>query len=252
LLLSTILFNGALMALSAPAAYANNCSTTGGQSGKPSYYYAELVDTDTSSAYGVGAYSQPYTWTLNSGLTYSHMNIWATLLYDSSDWSQTGYVKGSSDGWSTSNRVPYAEFGISGTVIANYTWASYAIIDNDDGDIEAWTYSQSGSTFIAHTIVYSSNLNTAFLDTQNMQSLSQGTPETSLEVQYLNSYSGTCDSFSTYSSTSGAVYTTSVSTSEPINSGTSWSSCQTGTVNSPYTVYENVATCSGVIEYYGS
>ena len=130
---------------------------------------------------------------------------------------------------------------------------------NDDGDLEAWTYSENGNgMYVAYGEAYSSYYNLDFVSYHTMTIFDEyGPAQTSIEAWY--STSGlTCDSFGTssdYSSTSAQVYTTSVSTSQPLSAGTDWSTCtlDPSTSNSPYSTAENVSgDCYAVLEYYGA
>jgi len=233
------------MLVRTPPVYATTCNYS---SSTPTYLYATLYDEDTSTAYGVGSYSDPSTWTIPDAALTGHVALWVNLLYESNAWVQAGYDKGTTDGYNPSDRVPYTEINVYGSYWAA-VWTSDAIIDGDSGDIEAWTYSQSGNVFTAHGLTYSSNLNTAFVGSATTGSLSVGVPTIGLEVAYV-SYSGTCDSVSEYTTTSGEVYTTSTSTSEPLSVGTSWATCTTWSENSPYWYSES--SCHGTIDYSGS
>jgi hypothetical protein len=241
------------MLVHTPAVYATNCTTSGGNAGGPTYY-AGYQDTDTSSAYGVGAYSTPESWTLNTSPSNGHMDMWVNLLYNSNSWSQVGYQLGYASGIGTlTSRYVYFEFVNSGYDQTGTGYIGDAIPNNDGGLLEAWTYSENPSgQFTAEGEAYSSYWNLYMVSSANMGIfLKTGLAQTSIEAYY--KANATCDVYTSYSSTETHVYTTSVSTSQPINVGTSWSNCAANPnpSNSPYHAVINV-DCWGVIEFYGS
>jgi hypothetical protein len=258
--LSALLVNAALMLARAPPVFASACSSTGGDGGT-AWYYAGWKDTDTSSAYGVGADASPAAWKFNTGDTQSHMDLWVTQGYPlDSSWAQTGYTNGTSPLGTYTSRYIYFEFGYNSNPIsgAGGVASSYPIPNNDDGELEAWTYSVNGNgMYVAEGEAYSYAYNLYFVSSHTMTIFDEyGPASTALEAWY--STSGlTCDSFGTSSSYSGTgeqVYTTSVSTSQPLSVGTDWSTCtlDPSTSNSPYSTAQNISgDCYAVLEYYG-
>jgi len=254
--LSAIMVNGVLTLIGAPPAYATTCSSSGGQTGKPGYYYAEERGSDTTNAYGVGVHSIPYTWTLNTGTSNGHMDLYVNLGYsnDAYSWSQTGYGYGNLSkaiGISNSRNV-YMEFAIAGRAQAGSYLFGTSIPDNDQGYLEVWTYNydMSSGHYTARGEAYSPAWSTYYVSSQDMGIfLSSGPVETSTEAWYMN-YNNPCDNYSPYSTTSGAVYTTAVWGSEPLSSGLGWGSCAPGTVNYPYNVAA-VGLCNQTVQYWG-
>lgn len=220
------------------------------------YYYAGLEDQDTIATYGVGADTDPYTWDLNVPAADGHILLWVTLNFPIvGDWIQAGYVFGTIDGTTTSDRVPYVEDGFSSPSPTAQVWSSDVIINNDDGYIEAWSYSYNSHTgdYTGAGAIYSPNYGTVFLyDTMNMGTYDNGVSYVGLENDYAASYSGTCNAVYNYSTTSNQVYTTSVSTSNPVSVGTSWSSCGQWQQNNPYSYSKASGTCDGTIDFYNN
>jgi hypothetical protein len=223
--------------------------TTCSAGSNPVYDYAIQTDTDTTQAYGVGTYSTPNTWTFNTMASQGHMILDAVLWYWTLGqyWSQSGYVIGGLDTGTANNRVPYMEVRVQGNDPQYAIWNSYTIPDNDQGKIQDWTYSQdAGGNYIAHGLVYSPYWNLNFLTTANLGPNEKfGKVYLGLETEYYI-YTGACDKYAQYSTTNGAVYTTSMSTSEPLSVGTSWSGCTTRH-DSPY----HTTGCASTIQYWG-
>jgi hypothetical protein len=81
--------------------------------------------------------------------------------------------------------------------------------------------------------------------------LDSGQVSTSTEAWYQDPYNSTCDNYAQYATTSGAVCTTAVSSSEPLFSGgLGWGSCGFGPMNFPYNVAKT-GLCSQTGDYWG-
>jgi hypothetical protein len=223
----------------------------GGEGGGGTYYASE-IDLDTGSAYGVATYTDLSTLTLNAPDTDTHQDLWVELVIGSGQyWEQAGYMEGTDESGTSSVLVPYAEFN-TGTAVSYHDTAD-PIPAADSGYIEVWTYEKdSSNNYWAQATIDSAYYGQAFSYDYNMgMTYSNGEPYAALEEAYFNSYSSTCNSVSQYTEMDAAVYTTSMSTSSPIDVGTSWSSCSTEFNNSPYHI-ALVGTCDEDFEYYGS
>ena len=245
------------MLVNVPAAYASTCNSSGGQRGD-GYYYAGEQDGDTTNAYGVGAHSTPYTWTLNTATSSGHMLLWVNLGYSISirSWSQTGLGIGliNPDIGTSNSRNVYMEF-VNNLVTQSGSYLfGTSIPDNDQGYLEAWTYSYDAGTghYTARGEAYSPIWSTYYVSSADMgPNLRSGPVSTSIEALYIT-YSGTCDNYSQYTATSGAVYTTSTQGSEPLSAGFGWGSCalNPNPSNPPYSV-SVPGLCSQTVDYWG-
>jgi hypothetical protein len=208
-----------------------------------------------------GAHSNPSTWTLNTATSNGHMLLYVNLGYTITinSWSQMGFGIGfiNQDIGSSNSRNPYAEFVINRVTQVSPGGKSQifpqSIPNGDLGYLEAWTYlfNQSNGTYTAKGEAYSPIWANHYIASANMgPSLRSGPVSTSIEAQYIN-YNSTCDNYSQYTTTSGALYTTAVQGDEPINLGSAWLGCTPAPnpANPPYSVSES--QCWSTVQYWG-
>jgi hypothetical protein len=252
-----LLVSSVLLLSGTPIALASTCSSTGGYAGGP-YYYAFIQNTDSYNLYGVGTNTTPYTWTFDTDYIDSNRQNWAVNLKfprcvecSFESWAQTGYMIGTGQGETAESRLIYFEFSVNGADSFGLV-TGYTIPDNDAGYAEVWQSSQDAQgRYIATAKVYSPSNGISVSTSHNMEAYNvNGKAQHWTEAVYPGSYSGDCNVFEQYTHSSGAVYTTSVSSSEPKTSGTSWSATGCwGWSNYPYSIaksgphsycYENI------------
>lgn len=210
----------------------STCTSSGGDSSVPGYYYATGY-TNQGDRDGVAGYVNAAAWTYASGSN-GHSLTYIDLNFDDgtgAHWAQVGLGIGDVGGQTQSSRSIYFEWN---TATYNIQWVtSHSIPDNDNGYAKDYAYSANGDGTYNFQLSMSSPYWSSTWSTQpNVGARYKGTLQADTENQYANSYSGSCNTVSINSQTS-LVYSSSV-TSSPTWS--SWTGTCSTYQNSPYVI----------------